>query len=727
MLYIFRMKRILLLLLLFTNVAVAQHAVTFVVRDSLTHHILNNATVVLNNRNLTKITDSLGKAAFNNIPAGYQTFSVTTVGYEPRQIGLTFPLSNPGDQIILLKPSSEEMEEIIVTSTRTNSRIEDLPMKVEVMGLEDMEEENMIKPGNVVGILGDLSVIHIQQTSATTGNATIRMQGLDGRYTQLLRDGLPLYDGFSGNFGVLSIPPLDLKQVEIIKGSSSTLYGGGAIAGLINFISRTPTRGRDLSFTLNRSHLKESNVNSYYAQRFGKFGLTFTGQQTWQSAVDVNKDGFSDVPKINNLVLHPRLFYYINDRSQLDAGYSFTYDDRTGGDMQVINAQPDALHKYVEKNRSTRNTFDFHYRNDLDSTQRLTAKGSFSTYQLTNFDNGFNFAGNQYSDYLEVNDLLKLLGHDLIIGGNYIGAYFKKKNSDVTPLTDFTYHTAGAFIQDGWHVHNKFLIESGLRADHHNVFGWFVLPRIAFLYKPVPALSMRLSSGLGYKAPNIFIPENLASGFSNLNPLTGHEKSERSFGVNFDVGYHLILSDEATLDIDQALYYTQINDPLVPVMNGDGTISLNNAPYQIKSIGTDTYLRLKVNELELYMGYNHTIAKQALTNNTIYLPFSPQNKASLTLAYEVEGQWRFGVEGSLETNQYIAQNVRVRNFPFFAGMVERKFGDHLSFVLNCENINDFRQSRYESLYTGSITNPVFKQLWAPIDGRVVNLAMRVKL
>jgi outer membrane receptor for ferrienterochelin and colicin len=276
-------------------------------------------------------------------------------------------------------------------------------------------------------------------------------------------------------------------------------------------------------------------------------------------------------------------------------------------------------------------------------------------------------------------------------------------------------------------VDNKFLIETGLRADHHNVFGWFVLPRIAFLYKPVSALSMRLSSGLGYKAPNIFIPENLATGFGNLNPLTGHEKSERSFGVNFDVGYHIILSDEATLDIDQALYYTQISDPLVPVMNGNGTISLNNAPYQIKSIGTDTYLRLKINELELYMGYNHTIAKQALNNAVVYLPFSPQNKASLTLAYEVEGQWRFGVEGSLETNQYIAQNVRVRNFPFFAGMVERKFGDHLSFVLNCENINDFRQSRYESLYTGSITNPVFKQLWAPIDGRAINLAMRVKL
>lgn len=719
------MKRIFFLFLFFTNIALAQHSVNFIVRDSVTKAPLNNATIVL--RGIAKTTDSVGRAAFKDIPAGHNLFTISMVGYEARQFGLTFPLSNSGDQVIALEPATAELEEIIVSSTRINSRIEDLPMKVEVLGLEEMEEENMIKPGNVASILGDLSVIHIQQTSATTGNTTIRMQGLDGRYTQLLRDGLPLYDGFSGNFGVLSIPPLDLKQVEIIKGSSSTLYGGGAIAGLINFISRTPSTERDLSFTLNRSDLKESNINSYYAQRFGKFGLTFTAQQTWQSAVDVNKDGFSDVPKVNSLILHPRLFYYINKQSQLDAGYSFTYDDRTGGDMQVINAQPDALHAYVEKNKSTRNTFDFHYRNDLDSTQRLTAKGSFSNYSLKNFDNEFNFAGNQYANYLEVNDLLKLHKHDLIIGGNYIGSYFKKRNSDITPLKDFTYHTIGAFIQDGWHINKKFLMEAGLRADHHNVFGWFVLPRIAFLYKPISALSMRLSSGLGYKAANVFIPENLAAGFGILNPLTGNEKSERSFGVNFDASYHIILSDEATLDIDQALYYTNIDDPLVPVINGNGTISLNNASYQIRSIGTDTYLRLKVNSLELYLGYNHTIAKQAQTNAMVYLPFSPQNKASLTLAYEIEDEWRFGVEGSLETNQYIAQNVRVRNFPFMAAMVERKFGHHLSFVLNCENINDFRQSRYESLYTGSTINPVFKPLWAPIDGRVINLAMRVKL
>ncbi|MET3877079.1 TonB-dependent receptor plug domain-containing protein [Chitinophaga sp. OAE865] len=163
-----------------------------------------------------------------------------------------------------------DLGEVVISSTRNNSHIEDLPMKVEVLGKEDMIEESGIKPGNVASILGDLSVIHIQNTSAVSGNNAIRMQGLDGKYTQLLRDGMPVYEGLSGNFGVLSIPPLDLKQIEIIKGSVSTLYGGGAIAGIINFIAKTPGDKPELTMLVNRSTLKETNVNAYYAEKYGK-------------------------------------------------------------------------------------------------------------------------------------------------------------------------------------------------------------------------------------------------------------------------------------------------------------------------------------------------------------------------------------------------------------------------------------------------------------------------
>ena len=119
-------------------------------------------------------------------------------------------------------------EEVLVTATRTNSRIENLPTWVEVLGAEEMEEESSIRPASIASLFGDIAGAQIQPTSPTTGNLDLRLQGLPGQYTQILRDGVPLYGGFAGSFGLLTVPPLDLKQVVLIKGTNSTLYGAGA-------------------------------------------------------------------------------------------------------------------------------------------------------------------------------------------------------------------------------------------------------------------------------------------------------------------------------------------------------------------------------------------------------------------------------------------------------------------------------------------------------------------
>jgi iron complex outermembrane receptor protein/outer membrane receptor for ferrienterochelin and colicins len=92
-----------------------------------------------------------------------------------------------------------------------------------VLGIEEMNDESTLKPGNIASIIGDMSGIQIQQSSAVSGNSNVRIQGLEGKYTQVLRDGMPLFEGYSGGFGILTIPPLDLRQVELIKGAASTL------------------------------------------------------------------------------------------------------------------------------------------------------------------------------------------------------------------------------------------------------------------------------------------------------------------------------------------------------------------------------------------------------------------------------------------------------------------------------------------------------------------------
>jgi outer membrane receptor protein involved in Fe transport len=223
------------------NPSVLQNVLHAIIRDSSNQQILAGVSCSLKGQKAAAVSDRNGLLILKNIPDGSQTISFSNVSFKPVELILSFPLSSDSPIVVLMVPEQKELEQVtIVASSRTNSRLENLPTRVEVIGEEDMIEENGIKPGNIASILGDIAGIQFQQTSATTGNADMRIQGLQGKYTQILRDGLPLFGGYSGSFGILQIPPLDLRQVEIIKGASSTLFGGGAIAGMINLISKDP-------------------------------------------------------------------------------------------------------------------------------------------------------------------------------------------------------------------------------------------------------------------------------------------------------------------------------------------------------------------------------------------------------------------------------------------------------------------------------------------------------
>src|SRR5579859_1233860 len=171
------------------------------------------------------------------------------------------------------------MNEVIITSTRSNRTFQNIPTRVEFINGEELDEKGNMKPGDIRMMLNESTGIQTQQVSATSANSSIRIQGLDGRYTQLLKDGFPLYAGFSGGLGLLQTPPLDLKQVEIIKGASSTLYGGGAIAGMINLVSKLPAPERELRFLFNGTSAGGLDINGYYGQQYGKAGITLYASQ----------------------------------------------------------------------------------------------------------------------------------------------------------------------------------------------------------------------------------------------------------------------------------------------------------------------------------------------------------------------------------------------------------------------------------------------------------------
>jgi len=697
-----------------------QGHLTVIVNDSVTHETLPGVSVAFISVPLAQTTDGKGKAFFHKIMEGKYQISVTLIGYKDKILSIEIPFDTL--QNVFLSPEENEIEEVIVTATRTNARMEDAPMKVEVLGAEETTEENAIKPGNIASLLGDISGIQIQQSSATSGNSNIRIQGLGGKYTQVLRDGLPLYDGFSGSFGIMQIPPLDLKQIEIIKGTASTLYGGGAIGGIINLVSKEPGERSEGLVTINQSTLTERNFNGFCSVKKNNRGATIFSGVTYQNAFDVNKDGFSDVPKIQNLVIHPRLFFFLSPKTKLALGFSSTYETRRGGDMQVLKNNPDSLHAYFEENKTDRNTGDIVFTHITPGNNVFTAKGSGSFYDRGLLNNTYRFDATQVNGYGEVSYLMPRTKNDFVGGLNIWTTSFEKNTKDSVLLEDFAYQTFGAFVQNTFKPNERTFLEAGMRTDYHSRYGLFMLPRLAGLYKINDHWYSRAGIGFGYVIPNPLAEQNTEYDFRKITPISDSVNAERSLGSNLEINYKKRIGQEAFLYLNHAFFYTQINRPVLSSTDALGVTSFHNESKPVSSSGWDTYLRMSIEEWEIYFGYTYTMAKQEFNTIQPYITYTPRNRAATVIAYEIEDNWRFGMEGSYSGFQYRDDKTKTPDYIFLAAMVEKKF-KYASIVLNGENILDARQTRYESIVVPPANTPTFKPLWGPIDGRVINVSL----
>ncbi len=706
-----------------SSICSAQYSYKAVVKEEESGKKLTGVIVADKNGHGAATNDS-GFVLVTGLSEGIDTFTVSFIGYKTKTVVVHLP--DPGEHVILLDADESEMEDVIVVaSIRTNDRIENSPVKVEVLGAEEMAEENAIKPANIASILGDISGVQMQQSDAISGNTNVRIQGLNGKYTQILRDGMPLYEGFSGGFGVLQVPPMDLRQIELIKGSSSTLYGGGAIAGLVNLISKRPTETLEGIFTVNATTLQEQNVNAYVAKRNEDFGFTIFAGYNHQNAVDVNSDGLSDVPQLNTFMVHPRLFWYPNAKTTLIVGYSGAFEKRMGGDLQVINHFPDSIHKFYEKDVTNRNTGELIFERTLGEEVKLTVKGSASSFNRTIETNTDLVKGNQLNYYGEASVLIPHKRNNLVAGINVTGDNFKKlPGSDSIALNNFGNSTIGAFAQYSWHLFESSTIEAGIRGDHTNLWGDAVLPRIALFHRFNSTWAVRAGAGLGYKTPNALEPQTIDYPIKDIQELPGGIKSEKSVGYNLEGNFKKQLDEGAKIFVNQAFFYTEITDPIISNRLPNGQVLFGNASGTVTTMGFDTYVKMTVKKTEIYIGYTYTDAERKYLRDNQFMPLTPQNRFAFTAVREFAEKWRIGLEGSWVGQQTRDGDNNTPSWFFSAVMIERKFGKIITAVLNVENLFDYRQTRQEQIYTGSISNPEFKPLWAPIDGRVINLSFR---
>ena len=722
-------KIILLLVATFSIIgAFSQNSFRVYIKDAETKEPLIGATAVVQGTTKGVSADINGFIEIKNIPDSKQVIVFRSLGYNQRTDTINFPLIQTEPTEILLAPSAKEMEEVVVSATRSSRTIDDIPTRVETIAASELDEKVSMQPSNVKMVLTESTGIQTQQTSATSANASIRIQGLDGKYTQLLKDGFPLYSGFSGGLSIVQIPPLDLKRVEVIKGASSTLYGGGAIAGLINFVTKVPTEKKELSFLVNANHTKALDLSGYYSQKFNKIGITFFASQNSQAAFDANNDGLTDIPKFTRYNINPRIFYYINNTTTLSLGINSSFENRLGGDMKLINDKADSTHFYFERNITNRLSTQLKFEKTFADKSVLTFKNSVGYFDRSIKQSNYLFAGKQVSSFSELTYLLEKNKSEWIVGGNVWTDNFKQTNTTLYPL-DNTLIIGGAFIQNNYKANDKLIIETGIRADATNQNSFFVLPRISALYKFTNKFSTRIGGGLGYKTPTIFTEDAEENGFRNIQPLDFQKvKPENSIGGSFDFNYRTLLLDKVSFSINQMFFYTRLNKPLIlsESILQNGNYEFKNANGFLESKGFETNIKLHYKDLGFYCGYTFIDATRHYDQTKSVNPLTATSRIYLTLTYEIEEKLRIGYECFYTGQQHLSNRQARPDYWVMGISAEYRF-KHFSLFANAENFTDTRQTRFESIYTGTLQSPQFKEIWAPTDGFILNGGFKINV
>jgi outer membrane receptor for ferrienterochelin and colicins len=432
------------------------------------------AAVVVNG--VTHETDAAGVVHVKVAPGPIEIL-VAKEGFASATAAVTVAAGQEQEIEVELESASFE-EAITVSATRTDKRLEDQPMRVEVLAREEIEEKMMMTPGDIVMMLNETGGLRVQATSPALGAASVRIQGLPGRYTRFLSDGLPLF-GEVGGLGLLQIPPMDLAQVEVIKGVASSLYGAGAMGGVVNLLSRRPGSEPHREFLLNRSMRGASDAIGFFSTPLsGGWGLSLLGSGNWQERADVDDDGWSDLPRYARGVFRPRLFWDNARGSTFFATVGATIEGREGGTESTTPLAATGL-PYVESLDTRR--FDVGaVAQTLVNGRVLTARGAFAQQHHEHRFGEVVEDDRHGTTFAEVAIRGTAARQTWVVGAAVEIDTYRSRD---LPQFDYSYTIPGVFVQDDVEIARWLSISASGRLDHHSEYGTFFSPRLAALLR----------------------------------------------------------------------------------------------------------------------------------------------------------------------------------------------------------------------------------------------------
>ena len=638
-------------------------------------------TVAIKGTTIVAQTDETGHYFFANLPEGTFDVEVSAVGYKTTTYRLTFKKGQTLEHNFEVEEENVALGGVVVSANRNVTARRFAPTLVNVLSMETFENTNSTSLSQGLNFQPG---VRVETNCQNCGFQQVRINGLDGPYTQILVDSRPVFSALSGVYGLEQIPANMIDRVEVMRGGGSALFGSSAIAGTINIITKEPLRNSaSLSHTLTGiggfgTFDNNTTVNASLVTDDHKMGLAIFGQNRARQGYDDNGDGYTEMPELKNTVVGLRSYLRTSTYSKLSFEYHHIEEYRRGGDS--LHLQPHRAN-IAEQLKHTINTggakFDFFSPN---SKHRL---GVFASAQHIDRDSYYG-AGMDMNAYGYTTDLTWVAGAqynyhfynclfmpaDLTAGIEYNQDKLEDNQYGYDRHTKQTVKIVSGFLQNEWKT-DQWSILLGGRIDKHNLLDKAVFsPRFNLRYNPTEDINLRASYSYGFRAPQAFDEDlhiEAVGGSVSMIQLADNLKQEnsQSFSASADL-YHQWGDWQANLLLEG--FYTDIHDvfALTRIGEKDGIIIWergNEKGARVYGGTLEGKLAWK-NKLQLQAGFTYQQAKykearawadEVKSEDRIFR--TPDTYGYFTLTFNPIKPWGISLSGTYTGKMLVAHNA----------------------------------------------------------------------
>lgn len=519
---------------------------------------LSGANIVLKNTKFATISDSMGVYSIENIPSGNYEVLVSYTGFKSQK--KNFSVTDTTEIILDFDlKDSHVLDEVVITGTlKAVSRLES-PVPVEVYKPAFFKKN---PTANIFEALQNVNGVRPQLNCNVCNTGDIHINGLEGPYTLVLIDGMPIVSGLSTVYGLSGIPNSLLERIEIVKGPASSLYGSEAVGGLINIITKNPKNAPSFSTDVFRNNWGETNVDLGLKTNVGKTASLLTGINyfNYDNPIDNNKDNFTDVTLQDRISVFQKWNFNRKSNKLFSMAGRFFYEDRWGGEMQWEKKYRGGNEVYGESIYTKRWELLGAY--ELPVTEKMLFSFSYTDHDQNSVYGDIPYLAKQRIGFGQLTLDKKINHHDILLGTALRYQYYDD-NTTATIHEDINW-IPSFFVQDEIQLTEKHKLLLGARYDYNSNHGSIFTPRLAYKWKINDSNILRFNAGTGFRIVNLFTEEHAALTGSRDVIVLEELKPERSYNANLNHLKKFYSKNGNFIGLETTAWYTRFSNSIVP-------------------------------------------------------------------------------------------------------------------------------------------------------------------